>query len=115
MNIIGHGNCYAGSDLSTLTKEDITINDTSCTIRIEEAKIINTVINPADFIIFIDEGDWTPEEVQGLKKLAVEKVKASAIKNGILEKANRRTEKLISDFIKSIGFKEVKVVLIQNS
>jgi len=110
--LIGHGHSYAGNNLQSLKKEDITIQDSLCIIKLPTATVFNTVINPSDFDIFIDEGNWSPEEVQTLKQLAVEKIKAQAINDGLLEKANKRTLKLMTDFIKSIGFKKVKVEFI---
>lgn len=107
LTIIGNGTTFAGNDLATISEKDIIINDSLCTISIDSAKIISTVINPSDFTIFIDEGEWSPEEVQEIKTLAVEKVKQLSLKSNILKKANNRTKKLLSEFLKSIGFQVV--------
>ena len=107
LTIIANGTSYAGNDLSKINKSDIKITDSSCTIKIKSAEIISTVVNPSDFTIFIDEGEWSPEEVQQIKTIAVEKVKQLSIKSKILEKANIRTEKLLTEFLKSVGFQVV--------
>ena len=109
LTLIANGTTFAGNDLATISEKDIIINDSLCTIIIDSAKIISTVINPSDFTIFIDEGEWSPEEVQEIKTLAVEKVKQLSIKNKILEKANNRTKKLLSEFLKSVGFQVVNI------
>lgn len=111
--LIGKGKCYAGNDLSNLSPSDIIISgDTSCTIKVPKATIFNTVINPSEFEIFIDENGFTPEEVQGIKQVAVDKIKRYAIESGIIEKADKRTEKLLIDFLKSLGFATVKVEFV---
>lgn len=110
--IIGHGNCYAGNDLKKLQPEDIVFNDSVCTIKVPTAEIFNTVINPSEFDIFIDDGNWSPEDVQIFKQMAVKKIEDSALKSGIIEKANKRTKKLLHDFIQSLGFKKVNVEFI---
>jgi hypothetical protein len=112
LTIIANGTAYAGNDLSAISKSDIKITDSSCTIDIQNSKIISTVINPSNFNIFIDEGEWKPEEVQKIKSFAVKKVNSYALNSNILEKANKRTEKLIVGFIKSLGFDVVNVNFI---
>ena len=85
ITIIGNGTTFAANDLSQMTKEDIVIQDSMCTINIKSAEVVNTVINPSDFTIFIDEGNWSPQEVQILKTIAVKKVENYAFQNNILE------------------------------
>ena len=109
ITIIGNGTTFAANDLSRISKEDIEIKDSICIINIKSAEIVNTVINPSDFTIFIDEGNWNPKEVQDLKTIAVNKIESYAIKNEILEKADKRTKRLLVEFLKSIGFSIVKV------
>jgi len=110
--IIGHGNCYAGNDLKKLQPENIEFNDSICTIKIPKAEIFNTVINPSEFEIFIDDGGFSPQEVQKFKQMAVKKIEDSALNSGIIEKANKRTKKLLNDFILSLGFKKVNIEFI---
>ena len=109
ITIIGNGTTFAANDLSQMTKNDVMVKDSMCTISIKSAEVVNTVINPSDFTIFIDEGDWSPEEVQELKLMAVKKVENYALQNNILEKANERTKKLLTEFLKSVGFLVVNV------
>ena len=113
LTIIGNGTTFAANDLSQMSKKDIVIVDSLCTINIKSAEVVNTVINPSDFTIFVDEGNWSPTEVQVLKSIAVENVEKYAIQNQILEKANKRTKTLLTDFLKSIGFSVVEVNFTQ--
>tara|TARA_B100001287_G_C22686402_1_gene533935 strand:- start:7106 stop:8098 length:993 start_codon:yes stop_codon:yes gene_type:complete len=109
ITIIGNGTSYAANDLSKITSDDIVINDSICTININRSEIVNTVINPSDFTFFIDEGNWSPKEVQALKTLAVKKVENLATNNKILEKTDKRTKTLLKEYLKSIGFSVINV------
>ena len=107
--LLARGTCMAGTDLSGLKKEDIIAQDSSITIKIHKAKIITTIINPSDYDIYIDEGEWSPKEVTLLKSYATNKIKHLAIEDGILKKAQERTDLLLKQFFKSIGFVNVTI------
>jgi len=105
--IIANGTGYAGNDLSKITKQDIIISDTSFTINIKSAEVLGTVVNPSDFTVFLDEGKWSADEVQAVKSIAVKKIENYALENGVLEKANTRTVEMLTEFLKSIGHKNI--------
>ena len=105
--IIANGTGYAGNDLSKITKQDIIISDTSFTINIKSAEVLGTVVNPSDFTVFLDEGKWSADEVQAVKSIAVKKIENYALENGVLEKANTRTKEMLTEFLKSIGHKNI--------
>ncbi len=110
--IIGKGTCYAGTDLAKLSKEDIQIKDSSvCEISIPSAKIIDIVMNPSDFDIYSEEGDWSPDEIKIVKSKTKEELKQMAVKSDIIKKANERSIQLFTDFLKSMGYKKVEVKL----
>lgn len=106
--IIATGNCYASNDLNKI-KILKTTEKKSCHFIVPKAEITNTVINPSDFNIFYDGGNWSEKEVQLLKHRAVTKIKALALKNGIIEKANERTLKLLTNFLKSAEYEKIEI------
>lgn len=112
ITIIGNGTVYAGVDLNSFKEDDISINDSICKINIPNSRIISSVINPSDFNIFIDEGNWSPNEIQQLKAKLVEKVKNEALKNNILAKSNKKVEEMMTTFLKSLGFKKVIITFV---
>lgn len=108
LTIIGNGTVYAGVNLINLNEKDITIADTVCTINLPPSEILSAVINPSDFYIFIDEGEWEPQEVQDIKTLLVDRVTKQAIADKILEKSDTKVEEMLTVFIKSLGYKKVE-------
>ncbi len=106
--IIASGNCYAGNDLN---KTEILKDDkkNTCHLIIPNAEIFNTVVNPSDFNIFYEKGKWSKEDIQKVKSYGVEEIKKFALENGIIEKANNRTSKLLKDFLNSLGYENIKI------
>lgn len=108
--IIAKGTCYAGTDLSKLSKNDIQIADSvTCLVNLPKAEIIDIVMNPSDFDIYIEEGDWAANEVLKVKEKAKNKLKELAEKTDVLQKANARSIQMFTDFAKSMGYKNVTV------
>jgi hypothetical protein len=107
--LLARGTCMAGTDLSGINESDITVQDSSLTIKIPQAKIISTIVNPSDYEIYIDEGTWKPSEVKKIKAYAEEKIRQLAIKDGLLVKAQARTELLLKQFFNSIGYTNVTI------
>ncbi len=110
--LIANGKCYAGTDLSKMTKEDIKITDSiSCEVSIPKAEILETIINPSDIEVFKSEGYWEKnyKATQKVKTEATEKLRKLALNNFILQKADQKALKIMTDFMHSIGYKNVNV------
>jgi hypothetical protein len=107
--LLARGTCMAGTDLSGISESDIVAQDSSLSIKIPEATIISTIVNPSDYEIYIDEGTWTPNEVKKIKSYAENKIRQLAIKDGLLVKAQARTELLLKQFFNSIGYTNVTI------
>ncbi len=109
--LIASARVFAGFDLSKLDSTDIDVRDSILTIHLPAPKIIDIVMNPSDVTTFIEEGEWTMQDVNMVKNRAVEKFRARAIKKGIIADAEKRGMESISLFFKSLGFKEVNIQL----
>jgi hypothetical protein len=110
--LIAKGNCYAGTDLSKLSKDDIQITDSvSCTISLPSAEFLDVVMNPTDFEIYKEDGEWSSEEVKKLKEKAKDEIKEMAIKDEVLKKADERSIQMFTDLLKSLGYKNVIVAI----
>jgi hypothetical protein len=110
--ILAKGKCMAGKDLSNIKTEDIVVKDSCVSITIPKTKILTTIVNPSDFEIYIDDGNWSNEEVKGIKVTALKPIELLAISDELLKKASERTKLLLTQFFKSIGFKQVTVIEI---
>jgi len=113
--IIAKGNCYAGTDLSKFSKDDVQIIDSAtCSIKLPASEFLDVVMNPTDFEIYKEDGEWSAEEVKKLKEKAKYLIQEKAIKEDVLKKADLRSIQLFTDLIKSLGYKNV-IVEIKNN
>jgi len=105
--IITKGKIRAGFDLSTLTEEDIDIEENSIRIKLPKVKILDIVTNPSDFETYVESGKWSFDEVTEYKKEAREKLEKLAIEGGILELAEKSAFEKLSSLFQALGFKEI--------
>jgi hypothetical protein len=113
--LIAKGNCYAGTDLSKFSKDDVQIIDSiTCSIKLPGAEFLDVVMNPTDFEIYKEDGEWSAEEVKKLKEKAKDLIQEKAIKENVLKKADERSIQLFTDLLKSLGYKNVTVEIKNN-
>jgi hypothetical protein len=107
--LIAKGTVYAGVDLLAFDTSKVYIKKDSlglkyCRIKMPTPKIIDAVINPSGFEIFIDEGGFSHTDMQNLKHEAVMSLKQEAMKNGLIEIAKKRISNIFSEYLVNIGF-----------
>lgn len=108
--ILSKGKVRAGVDLSKVSNEDIRINGDTLSMRIPQAEIFDVIVNPSDYEIFIETGDWTHDEITKLVSQGREKVKNNALKDNIIEKAQESSRKKLEKLFKTLGFKQVEII-----
>lgn len=109
--IIAKGKVRAGFDLKKVKEEDIAVNDGVLSVTLPNVEILDVVVNPSDFDIYIEDGTWSQEQVMKIEQKAASKLKADAIKEGVLKKAQDAGIKKLTEIFKSLGFKEVQLTV----
>ena len=104
--LIAKGNVRAGYDLKEISSQDIQISNRVLQIKLPNPKIIDVIINPKGWDFYVEDGDWSEEEIVKLKEKAKKEVEEDAITLGILKKAEQGKEKL-KILLMSFGFKDV--------
>lgn len=107
--LVCKGRVVAGTDLAVLGTENIYRNKDSVSLGLPPAKILEIIINPSDVEAFIEKGDWTSEAFEKVKIRAREKMRARALSEDILGKANGRARLLMDNFLHQSGFTKVNV------
>lgn len=108
--LIGRGKVLAGTDLSLLSDTGIVIKNDTITLILPKPQIFTTILNPGNFEIFIEEGNWTNEEVMLVKLEAQRKIEAHALQQNILEKAGAKAKAVTKGFLENMGYKNVIVL-----
>lgn len=105
--LIGRGKVLAGTNLQKLHDKSIAISNDTAWIQLPQAEILEAIINPSDFETFEESGRWSDNEVIAVKVKARDKMIARALERGILDKANKKANAVIENFLHTAGFKVV--------
>jgi hypothetical protein len=105
--IIARGKVLAGVDMKLLADSSITVTKDTVRMQLPQTKIIDVIINPADYETFEETGQWSQEAVTAVKLKAKDKITANAFTKNIIEKANTKAKAVIEDFLHAAGFKVV--------
>ena len=108
--LIGKGKVLAGIDLAKLTNKDVFIKEDSIAITLPKAQILQTIINPSDYDTFEETGSWNDEETRAVKVKLRDKLVATVLQQGILQKATVKAKLVMENFISNVGFKKVTVL-----
>lgn len=99
--------CRVGWDLREIVANDgMQVNGDTLFIDLPKAKFLETIANPTDINIFVEEGEWEfPAKLQGAIRCAKETVQKRAIADSIMEKADVSGRKILSNLFSTMGFK----------
>jgi hypothetical protein len=107
--IIGKGQVVAGIDLQELDEKKIYLEGDSVSITLPKARVLDAIVNPSQYEIFIEEKGWSPEEVNALKVQARDRMVKRSVDQGLLKKADVKAKMIMESFLRSAGFKQVHV------
>lgn len=107
--LIGRGKVLAGTDISNLNTEDITVVNDTVFLKMKYPVILDAVINPSDFETFDEKGNWSDEAVIAVKLKAKKIMIDRALQNDILKKANDKAKSVMENFLLSAGYKHVRI------
>lgn len=107
--IIGRGKAIAGTDLKKINENDIYVSEDSIHLLLPHASILAIIINPSDFEIFSEEGEWSETAVINLKRKIGERLQQNALAQKILNRADDRSKTVMETFLKNTGFTKIKI------
>ena len=107
--IIANGNVRAGFKLDRLSDDNIMAKGDTLNVKLPKAEILDVLVNPSDFSIYVEDGTWDTQTVTKIKSKAADKIKKDALENAVLEKAQESGMKKLVELFKSFGFTEVTI------
>lgn len=109
--IIANGKVRAGFNLQNLSDEAIVVTGDTLSLTLSPVEIFDVIVNPSDFDIFVENGKWSQEQVTKIENEAIDKIKADAINDGIMTKAEESGIKKLTEIFKTFGFSEVFITV----
>lgn len=108
--VIAKGQIVAGIDLQELDQNKIVLAGDSVSITLPKAKVLDAIVNPSQYEIFIEEKGWEPGEVNSIKVRARDQMIDRALRQGLLTKADTKARMIMENFLRSAGFKRISVL-----
>lgn len=105
--IIANGKVRAGYDFEKLADDAIKVLGDTLELKLPEVEIFEIVVNPSNFDIYVNDGNWSHEQVTELQNKAKEKIEEDAKKAGVLEKAKTSGKEQLVNLFKTFGFQTV--------
>jgi hypothetical protein len=107
--VVARGKIMAGFDFSQIEPEDMIVENRSITFTLPPPQILEVIINPSDYEIFIEEGRWGLQEAVELKMRAAKVMENRAIERGILDRSESTAIRILQNYFTSLGFEEVTI------
>lgn len=105
--MIVRGKIRAGFDLSQMETE--IINDTTITLVLPPAHILDIITNPSDIRTFSEKGSWSHERTTITKNAARQKLWELVMEDKLLATAEENGKKQLEAIFSAFGFKQVNI------
>jgi len=103
--IICKGRVRAGFDLTKVQEADFSVSGDTLRLTLPPVEILDVVLNPADYELFA--GHRTHEQTTGLLLQAKQRLRANAIRDGVLEQAEASAGAQLRNLFVAMGYGEV--------
>lgn len=105
--LIGHGTIRAGYNFENLPEDAVRISADTLFVRLPPVEVLDTICNPKDCEVFIDDGNWPHDRVQSIHADLQYGLIDDARANHILEKAARSGRAQLEKLFRAFGFSTV--------
>ena len=109
--IISKGKVRAGVDLGKITPDDIKVSNDTLRINLPQPEIFDVIVNPSDYEIFSETGDWSHEEISKIIQKGKENLQQHAIDEDIIGKAGETSKKKLQSLFQTLGYNVVEIIL----
>ncbi len=109
--LVLRGEVEAGINLDELGEEDVRVNEEKVTIKLPEARLLDTTLSEDETRLYVLErgvltrGDYSL--VEEARRNAIDEIEEAARDENIVDKAQNNAEDSIRELLISLGFEEV--------
>ena len=109
--ILSKGKVRAGVDLGKITPEDIKVSNDTLRINLPQPEIFDVIVNPSDYEIFSENGDWSHDEISRIIQKGKENLQQHALDEDIIGKAGETSKKKLESLFQTLGYNVVEIIL----
>lgn len=107
--MIAKGQVRAGFNMSKIKENDIEIHSDTIMLILPQAEILDVIINPSDFEIYVEDGKWSKNQIDQIKLIAKKRIREHAIQEGILLKATIIAQRKLKEILQASGFNVITI------
>jgi Protein of unknown function (DUF4230) len=111
--LIGHGEVVAGVDLGRISSDDVIVQGRSVSLRLPQPEVFSVRIdNQKTRVYSRDTGILVPVDPNletDVRREAEHQLREAALKDGILQAAERNARATLTSFLKGLGFERVEI------
>lgn len=107
--MIAKGQVRAGFNMSKIKENDIEIHSDTIMLILPQAEILDVIINPSDFEIYVEDGKWSKNQIDQIKLIAKKRIREHAIQEGILTKATIIAQRKLKEILQASGFNVITI------
>ena len=107
--VIARGTVMAGYDFGLMEPADMIIEGKSIVFTLPPPQILEVIINPSDYEVFIEEGRWSLEESVALKQKAGRLMVERAVERGIFTRSESTARAILTRLFLSLGFDQIEI------
>ena len=101
------GTIRAGYDFEKLPADAVKISGDTLRVKLPPVEVLDTICNPKDCEVFIDDGNWPHDRVQSIHADLQNVLVDDALKCHIIAKASKSGKAQLQKLFKSFGFTTV--------
>lgn len=105
--LIAQGKVRAGFNLSNLSEDAISISGDTLRLALPKPEIFDVIVNPSNYEVFVEEGDWSHEQVAAIQAKIRTQIEQDALNYGILEQADKIGRERLTELFKVFGYNSV--------
>lgn len=109
--IIARGEVIAGFDFNRLNALSLNKKEKAITLLLDPPKILDVIVNPSDYEIFIQDGEFTFDEISQMKELAKKMITGNALRKNILERSALQGQRIIEKFFRLLGYEKIDIAI----
>lgn len=109
--LVVKGSVLVGTDLKLISASQVFVQADSVSLKLPPANILQVIANPSGTETFIEEGSWSPQEVQTLKEKAVNDLQTRALAKGLLRRADEQSLQVMQQFLKALGYRKIRIAI----
>ena len=107
------GTVRAGFNFSAMSENDIVVKGDTIDIKLPAPEVFDVISNPSDYKIFVETGKWEHDEIVAMQSQGRKYTLDNALKNGILQRANKMGKERVITLFGTFGFTVVNVTLTE--